>query len=163
MFKWLNLLLLLQLCCVRKSESPLDETPIEGEKGGNVTLPCKYKASEISDIRFIRWGKSKHFAKIPFCQNEEKESESESDKVCKKGACEVVLKHLNSNDSGTYMLRFMHKDTQTELKYKLDIHEIKTGSRSDDELKSDTEHHKHWIGPAGLPVFVWMVLALILC
>lgn len=76
-----------------------------GIKGGDVTLPCHYDGSEIPDIRLISRSEN-----IPVCQTEEC-----SCRVCKKGACDVVIKDLSFSDAGKYILRVYHHNDQTEL------------------------------------------------
>lgn len=77
-------------------------SPIDGQKGGNVTLPCQYEGSEIANMSLIGGSES-----IGVCQTEEC-----SCRVCKIGACDVVIKDLSFRDAGKYTLSVYH---QTEL------------------------------------------------
>ncbi|XP_042601142.1 uncharacterized protein LOC109111071 [Cyprinus carpio] len=101
MFNYLCLVLLLNLL----KHSVTSPTLKVGIKGGDVTLPCHYDGSEIPDIHLISRSEN-----IPVCQTEEC-----SCRVCKKGACDVVIKDLSFSDAGKYILRVYHHNDQTEL------------------------------------------------
>ncbi len=90
-----------------------------GKKGGDATLTCEYEAREISDIRFIRHRRRIHFAVLPVCPNEE--DKRVRDRVCKKEACDVVIKDLIFSDAGKYIFRFNYRNALMELKYQLHI------------------------------------------
>lgn len=83
-------------------------TLVVGIKGGNVTLPCQYDGSEILDIDLSG------SEIIPVCQTEEC-----SCRVCKKGACGVVIKDLIFSDAGKYNMRVYYHDDQAELEPKM--------------------------------------------
>ncbi|KTF71690.1 hypothetical protein cypCar_00048782, partial [Cyprinus carpio] len=219
--------MLLSFCFVYHSGA----STVKFKNGDNATLTCKYEAKDISDIRFIRQGKPVHFADIPICE----EYTKGSGRVCKKEACDIIIKDLIFSDAGNYIFRFNYKNALTDLTYQLHIYDeicvnigeqlkldvllseadkvqhqssgskkwkevwkrghgvqndqlndrdgnliinnftasnsgtykvlgsegetlitvTVEGSRSGGKLKSDAEQHKHWIGPAGLPGFVW--------
>ncbi|XP_016113401.1 uncharacterized protein [Sinocyclocheilus grahami] len=116
-----NLLLLhLLLFCIIY-HSGTSTIPVKGRKGGNAILICEYKASEISDIRFIRHRKRIHFAVIPVCPSEEHKRARA--RVCKKEACDIVIKDLIFSDAGKYIFRFDYKNALTELEYQLYIYD----------------------------------------
>ncbi|XP_016348540.1 uncharacterized protein LOC107693603 [Sinocyclocheilus anshuiensis] len=122
MFRCLNLLLLLLLCLVYHSENT--SKPVSGEKGGNVTLTCEFKAIKIVHIELFSQSED-----IDVCQDEEC-----SDRVFKEGNCDVVIKNLSFSDAGKYILRIYYNN-QSELElqtreYQLHIHDeitVKTG------------------------------------
>ncbi|XP_016115850.1 uncharacterized protein [Sinocyclocheilus grahami] len=126
MFRYLNLLLLL-FCLVYHSENT--SKPVSGEKGGNVTLTCEFKAIKIVHIEL-----NSRSEDIDVCQDEEC-----SGRVFKEGNCDVVIKNLSFSDAGKYILRVYYTNDQTELErlirtYQLHIHDeitVKTG----EELK----------------------------
>lgn len=120
-----NLLLLLLLLFCFIYHSGTSTIPVRGKKGGDATLTCGYEAREISDIRFIHHRKRIHFAVIPVCLNEE--DKHEHVRVCKKEACDVVIKDLIFSDAGKYIFRFNYRNALTELKYQLHIYgKVKT-------------------------------------
>uniref|UniRef100_A0A673IB12 Immunoglobulin subtype domain-containing protein n=1 Tax=Sinocyclocheilus rhinocerous TaxID=307959 RepID=A0A673IB12_9TELE len=84
-----------------------------GIKGGNVTLPCQYDGSEIPEIDLSG------SENIPVCQTEEC-----SCRVCKKGACDVVIKDLSFSDAGTYNLRVYYRNDQTELEQQIRTYQL---------------------------------------
>ncbi|XP_016361782.1 uncharacterized protein LOC107703578 [Sinocyclocheilus anshuiensis] len=116
-----NLLLLLLFCIIYNSGT--STIPVRGRKGGDAILTCEYKAREISDIRFIRHRKRIHFAVIPVCPNEEHKRARARARVCKKEACDVVIKDLIFSDAGKYIFRFDYKNALTELEYQLYIYD----------------------------------------
>ncbi|XP_058608535.1 uncharacterized protein LOC131525183 [Onychostoma macrolepis] len=108
-FQWFNgLCILLLFCFFANSET--SPTPVVGIKGGNVTLPCQYTGSEIPEIDLTR------SENISVCQTEEC-----SCRVCKKGACDVVIKDLSFSDAGTYILKV---SDQTELEQQIRTYQL---------------------------------------
>ncbi|XP_039546973.1 uncharacterized protein LOC120492788 [Pimephales promelas] len=118
--------------------------PVEGIKGGNVTLRCE-QDKDISDIRYVRRGKSTHFSDIPECLNEE--YKHDSGQVCKTGACDIILKHLTFSDSGTHLLRFYYNNSPQELKFHLLVHDEMSVSdkveRNSDESWKEVSKRGH--------------------
>lgn len=65
-----------------------------GKKGGNVILPCVYKANEIFHINLSRQSKNILVHQRKYCNKQ----------VCVKGACDVIMKDLRLSDAGKYIL-----------------------------------------------------------
>ncbi len=93
-------------------------TLVVGIKGGNTTLPCQNEGREILNINLTR------SEIIRVCQTEEC-----SCRVCKNGACGVVIKDLIFSDAGKYTLRVYYSNDQAELMtYQLCVDgKVKTG------------------------------------
>ncbi|XP_042631837.1 uncharacterized protein LOC122148714 [Cyprinus carpio] len=136
MFRCFNLLLLL-FCLVNQSKTPpVGSNSVTRKKADSFRLSCKVDNNEI--IYLIR--QSKH---ILVCQNEECVNKTENVQgVCKKGACDIIIKDLSFRDAGKYILRFSSKNDpkeekrQEEKTYRLHIHDevsVKIG----EELKLD--------------------------
>lgn len=98
------------------AETPSVVKHVKGKKGGNATLPCGYQDKDISDGRFIRYKNTIYFSNIPACLDEEYKHENA--RVCKRGACDIILKDLNFSDPGIYLLRL----NPVELKFYLHVH-----------------------------------------
>ncbi|XP_026088219.1 uncharacterized protein LOC113062524 [Carassius auratus] len=129
MSKCLNLLLLLLLmfCLVYQSEILPAENPfisVSGKKRGNIRLRCEHEDDNIVHIELFTRSRV-----INVCETEECRG-----RVFKEGNCDVVIKNLFFSDAGKYTLRIYYNNDQTELKYRLHIHDeisVKTG----EELK----------------------------
>ncbi len=93
-------------------------TLVVGIKGGNTTLPCQYDGREIVNIDLTR---SEIRQKV--CQTEEC-----SCRVCKNGACGVVIKDLIFSDAGKYTLSTYRNDQAELMTYQLCVDgKVKTG------------------------------------
>lgn len=102
------------ILCFFAETSPI-VSPIEGLKGGNVTLPCEYDGSEIAYMSLIGGSES-----IGVCQTEEC-----SCRVCKIGACDVFIKDLSFRDAGKYTLSVYHHNDQTELEPHIRMYQLR--------------------------------------
>lgn len=92
------------------------------KKGGNVVLSCDIEDKEISDIRLSKQSKT-----IPVDQK------NCSHRICKKGKCDVVIKDLGLNDTGTYIFRV-----------------YSSGAQSVDELQKEKTYRLHVYGKPDL-------------
>ncbi|XP_048059270.1 uncharacterized protein LOC125275952 isoform X2 [Megalobrama amblycephala] len=124
---------LLMLCLVYHIGTASEEITISvtGIKGGSVTLPCEYKANEISEFSL-----NSRSENIPVCQTEEC-----SGRVFKEGNCDIIIKDLRLSDAGKYFFNGYYTNDQREVereirKYHLHIQgeiSVKTG----EQLKMD--------------------------
>ncbi|XP_052388693.1 uncharacterized protein LOC127935122 [Carassius gibelio] len=80
-----------------------------GKKGGSVILPCEFKAREIFHIRLNRQPTS--FEGEIFVYDKKYCSK----RVCKKGACDVVIKDLRLSDAGKYILNVYYNNAESLL------------------------------------------------
>lgn len=107
---------------------------VAGKKGGGIILPCEFKAREIFHIRLNR---PKPFEGEIFVYDKKYCSK----RICKKGACDVVIKDLRLSDAGKYILNVYYNNANSVLEphirtYQLHIYDdisVKIG----EELKLD--------------------------
>ncbi|XP_059366137.1 uncharacterized protein LOC132104587 [Carassius carassius] len=82
---------------------------VAGKKGGSVILPCEFKAREIFHIRLNRQPTSFEGEIFVYDKN------YCSKRVCKKGACDVVIKDLRLSDAGKYILNVYYNNAESLL------------------------------------------------
>ncbi|XP_050957303.1 uncharacterized protein LOC127158194 [Labeo rohita] len=164
MFNYFSLLLLLLFCFVYHSEIfPAGNPPISvrGQRGGSITLPCEFKACEISDISLNSLSEN-----IPVCQTEEC-----SERVLKLGNCDIFIKDLSFSDAGTYILHVYYHNEQAELErqtrtYQLHIHDeisVEIGKQlkldillpNADKVEHQTERSTGWMAVWSRSNAVW--------
>ncbi|KAF4100967.1 hypothetical protein G5714_019163 [Onychostoma macrolepis] len=127
---------------------------VMGKKGGSVILPCEFKAIQIFHIRLKRQSKHILFYENKYC----------SKGICKKGACDVIIKDLRLRDAGKYILQIYYINAKSVLEpqirtYQLHIYDdisVKLGERLKLDVllpdahrvmhqnKSSTEWKKVW-------------------
>ncbi|XP_043088909.1 uncharacterized protein LOC122335186 [Puntigrus tetrazona] len=143
MLKRFNLLLLLGLF----DYSGTNVITVKGKKGGNATLSCEIEAKDIYYVELSR------LKSVVFCQNEERESESQNGRVFRNKSCDVIITDLRLSDAGKYILKVFYTDTQTEVKeqtsvYRLHFHgeiSVKKGEELKlDVLLSNAYKVVHW-------------------
>ncbi|XP_042602394.1 uncharacterized protein LOC109112334 isoform X2 [Cyprinus carpio] len=81
---------------------------VAGKKGGGIILPCEFKAREIFHIRLNR---PKPFEGEIFVYDKKYCSK----RICKKGACDVVIKDLRLSDAGKYILNVYYNNANSVL------------------------------------------------
>ncbi|XP_067281758.1 uncharacterized protein [Pseudorasbora parva] len=120
---------LLLLCFINYSGA----TPrsVTEKRGRDATLPCEFKARDISDLFLSRFSKN-----LLVCQNED--CKSKNDRVFKIGSCDVIINDLRLRDAGKYILRLHYTNDQRPRirEYQLHIKDeisVNTG----EELKLD--------------------------
>ncbi|XP_050956510.1 uncharacterized protein LOC127157324 isoform X2 [Labeo rohita] len=100
---------------------------VMGKKGASVTFPCELEDRGIFHISLNRLSKNILVYQNEYCRKQ----------VCKKGACDVVMKDLRLRDAGKYSLNVYYMNAMSVLEpqirtYKLHIHDdffVKTGKK----------------------------------
>ncbi len=75
------------------------------KKGDRVILPCEFKARDIFHIRLNRQSKHILVHQIKYC----------SKRVCRQGACDIIIKDLRLRDAGKYFLEIYYIHAKSVL------------------------------------------------
>ncbi|KAF4100927.1 hypothetical protein G5714_019123 [Onychostoma macrolepis] len=89
-------------------------THVMGKKGGSIILPCEFKAIEIFHIRLNRQSKHILVYENKYC----------SKRVCRKGACDVIIKDLRLRDAGKYILEIYYINAKSVLEPQIRTYQL---------------------------------------
>ncbi len=85
-----------------------------GKKGGSIILPCEFKARQIFHIRLNRHSKHILVYQNKYC----------SKRVCRKGACDVIIKNLRLRDAGKYILEIYYINAKSVLEPQIRTYQL---------------------------------------